>query len=221
MSMKRVAMAAAVAGMGGVPAVSTAEMSANVGYVSEYVFRGLYQAESSASAGFDYENAGFYAGTWWADVGDGLEQDLYLGYGGGNDDFSWAVGYTGYFYTDDFDDTYHEINLGVGAGLFSLDVAVGEWDGFGVSQDYTFTSLTLAPGDAYVTFGSFSQDFDGDYIEFGYGRSVMDEIDLSVALLYSDELDTAGNGFVAPGVLDTEWNLVFGISKSFTIGGAE
>lgn len=209
----------AVLGMG-VPAVSSADVSANVGFVTEYVFRGIYQAESSASAGIDYEDdSGFYAGTWGADVGDGLETDLYFGYGGGGGDFSWSVGYTGYFYSDDFDDTYNEINLGVGYGLFSLDVAVGEWDGFGASQDYTFTSLTLAPGNGpYVTLGSHGRDFDGDYLELGYGRSVMDEIDLSIALLYSDDLDVAGNGFVAPGELDTEWNLVFGVSKSFGVG---
>lgn len=218
MTKNKLAAAAAALGIGAVPAVSTADVSANVGFVTEYVFRGVYQAESSASAGLDYESdSGFYAGTWGADVGDGLETDVYFGYGGGGDDFSWGVGYTGYFYTDDFDDTYHEANLSVGYGMFSLDVAIGEWDGFGVSQDYTFTSLTLAPGNAYVTFGTWGDDFDGDYFEAGYGITVMDEIDLSVALLYSDELDTAGNGFVAPGVLDTEWNLVFGVSKSFAV----
>ena len=30
---------------------------------------------SSASAGVDYEEGGFYIGTWAADVGDGLEID--------------------------------------------------------------------------------------------------------------------------------------------------
>lgn len=218
MTNRTLAAVVTLFGVGAVPAVATADVSANVGFVTEYVFRGIYQAESSASAGVDYESgAGFYAGTWWADVGDGLEQDLYFGYGGGEDEFSWGVGYTGYFYTDDFDDTYHELNLGVGYGIFSVDVAVGEWDGFGLSQDYTFTLLTLSPGDGpYISYGSFGQDFDGDYLEFGYGTTVMDDLDVSVAVLYSDELDTAGNGFVAPGTLDTEWNIVFGITKNIS-----
>ena len=70
--------------------------------------------------------SGFYVGTWAADVGDGLEVDGYFGYGGEVGDFSYSVGYTGYFYTGDFDDTYQEINLGAGFGIVTLDVAVGE-----------------------------------------------------------------------------------------------
>ena len=34
--------------------------------------------------GADYENGGFYIGTWAADVGDGLEVDYYFGYGVAN-----------------------------------------------------------------------------------------------------------------------------------------
>ena len=67
------------------PAVSMAQWSANVGYVSDYIYRGIFQTESSASAGIDYEGEnGFYVGTWGADVGDGIETDLYFGYGGGS-----------------------------------------------------------------------------------------------------------------------------------------
>ena len=59
-----------------------ADWSANVGIVSDYHFRGIQQTESaSASAGVDYENGGFYAGVWTAEVEDGLEVDLYGGYG--------------------------------------------------------------------------------------------------------------------------------------------
>ena len=66
-----------------VPAVSMAVVSANFGFVTDYVYRGIYQAPSSASAGIDYENEnGFYIGTWGADVGVGIETDVYFGYGG-------------------------------------------------------------------------------------------------------------------------------------------
>ena len=51
--------------------IATAEMSYNVGYVSEYYYRGFFQQNSSASAGADYESGGFSAGGWSADVGDG------------------------------------------------------------------------------------------------------------------------------------------------------
>ena len=55
-----------------------AEWSANVGMVSDYHFRGIQQTQSaSASAGVDYEKGGFYAGSWAAEVEDGLEVDFY------------------------------------------------------------------------------------------------------------------------------------------------
>ena len=57
-----------------------ADLSANLGFASEYHYRGIFQKNSSASGGLDYEAGGFYAGTWAADVGDGLEVDGYFGF---------------------------------------------------------------------------------------------------------------------------------------------
>ena len=108
---------------------ATAEMSFNVGYVSEYYYRGFFQKNSSASAGADYESGGFYAGVWSADVGDGLEVDGYFGYGADLGDLSVSVGFTGYYYTGDFDDTYEEINTNFGYGPVSLEYSAGTWDG--------------------------------------------------------------------------------------------
>ena len=64
---------------------AAAEWSGNLGYASEYHYRGILQKNSSASGGLDYESGGFYAGTWAADVGDGLEIDGYFGFGGETD----------------------------------------------------------------------------------------------------------------------------------------
>lgn len=198
---------------GFVPAVTMADVSANVGMVSDYLYRGIYQTDASASAGLDYENEnGFYAGTWGADVGDGVEADLYFGYGSGIGDFSWGVGYTGYYYTDGFDDTYTEINLGIGYGMFSLDFASGEWGGNGTPEGYTFTSLTAdLPNGLYFTYGDFGNEFAGSYFEAGYGFD-WNGFDLSVALVTSDDLQVSQNSKTA------EYNLAFGISKSISIG---
>ena len=50
-------------------AVALEGVSGNVGLVSQYLFRGIAQTSTaSASAGLDYENGGFYLGTWAADV---------------------------------------------------------------------------------------------------------------------------------------------------------
>ena len=77
-------------------------ISYNVGFASEYWYRGVYQSESSVSFGADYETSNFYAGTWWADVDQGVEYDIYAGYGfsiGGADLY---IGATGYYYSDNF-----------------------------------------------------------------------------------------------------------------------
>ena len=107
---------------------ASADWSANLGWASEYHYCGIFQASSSASGGLDFARGGFYAGTWAADVGDGLEVDGYFGYGREIGDFTYGVGFTGYYYTGDFDDTYQEINLTAGYGLLTLDVAVGEYE---------------------------------------------------------------------------------------------
>ena len=191
-----------------------AEWSANLGWASEYHFRGFFQHSSSASGGVDYESGGFYAGTWAADVGDGLEVDGYLGYGATVGDVDLSVGYTGYFYTGDFDDTYQEINLGASFGILSLDVAIGEYDGDfdeltpGDQQDYTYYALTLEQDGFYATYAGFSQDIEGEYLELGYGTTVTDaEIDLGVALILAND-DLIG---------EDDESLVFTIGKSFDL----
>ena len=45
-------------------------ISYNVGYMSEYWYRGAYQAESSMSFGADVEMGSMYVGMWGADVSD-------------------------------------------------------------------------------------------------------------------------------------------------------
>ena len=175
-----------------VTSAANADWSANLGFASDYYYRGFFQKQSSASGGIDYQAGGFYAGVWAADVGgdiapDGVEIDGYFGYGLDVDGVSLSVGYTGYFYTGDFDDTYQEINLGAGIGILSLDVALGEYENFnGPTNDYTYYALTLEKNGFYGKYAGFSQDFTGEYFEAGYGTSVAD-FDVGVYLLFSNE----------------------------------
>ena len=190
-----------------VTGVANAEWSANVGFASEYHYRGILQKSSSANGGVDYESGGFYAGTWAADVGDGMEVDLYGGYSADVADVNLSVGFTGYYYTGDFDDTYQEINLGAAYGLLTLDVAVGQYDNFaGPTQDYTYYALTVEKNGFYGKYGGFSQDADGEYLEVGYGATVAD-IDLGVSLIFAND-DLVG---------DAEESVVFTISKAFDL----
>jgi uncharacterized protein (TIGR02001 family) len=190
--------------------VAQADWTANVGFASDYYYRGIFQAAASPSVGLDYEQSGFYVGTWAADVDNGLEVDGYFGYGGELQDFSYNIGYIGYFYTSDFDDTYHEINLGGSYGIATIDVAIGRYDNFdGPTLDYTYYALTLEKNGFYAKYAGFSQDASGSYFEGGYGATVAD-IDLGISLIINDkDLDVrAGDG---------EEVLVFTIGKSFDI----
>jgi uncharacterized protein (TIGR02001 family) len=189
---------------------SAAEFSANAGVMSDYIFRGIKQADAGAFGGLDWEHAGFYAGTWAADVGLGLEYDLYAGYGGSVGEFAYGIGYTGYFYTDDFDDTYRELNLSVGYGLFSVDYAHGRYDNFdGPSQDYGFFLGTLEYDGFYLSYGKFTKDFAGHYWEAGYGTEVAG-FDTSVAIIFSsDEFEHH------PAGISGETFLVFTLGKTF------
>jgi uncharacterized protein (TIGR02001 family) len=220
--MKTILKSGLVAVLLAASATASADWSANLGFASEYYYRGIFQSSSSASGGLDFESGGFYAGTWAADVGDGLEVDLYGGYGGEVGDFSWGVGFTGYYYTGDFDETYQEINLSAGYSIVTLDVAIGEWDsppgdavcnptipptGCNPSKsDYTFYSLTVEKNGFYGKYGAFEQDFEGSYFEAGYGATVS-EIDLGVSLIFSDS-DLVG---------ESDEAIVFTIGKSFDL----
>ncbi len=168
-------------------ATASAEWSANIGWASDYYYRGVFQKASSANGGIDFAANGFYAGTWAADVGDGLEIDGYFGYGGEMDDFSYGVGFTGYYYTGDFDDTYEEINLSLGYSFVTFEYSAGRYKNFTeATADYGYYAVTAEYKGFYGKYAGFSQDFDGEYIELGYGTTVAD-IDLGLSLIANDK----------------------------------
>ncbi len=189
-----------------------ADWSANVGLVSDYHFRGIQQTESaSASAGIDYTDGGVYAGLWTAEVEDGLEVDLYGGYGHAFENgLELGIGFTSYQYTGDFDSEYNEVNLTGGFGMVSFEYSFGEWkgpvagEGMGVDSDYSFYAVTLEKNGFYGTFGAWGNDFDGEYTEFGYGTSY-EGFDLGVGLVFSGS------------DLDDSESLYFSIGKSFDL----
>ncbi len=190
------------------------EVSTNLGYASEYYYRGVFQNESSASGGIDYEEEGFYGGLWGADVGDGLEYDLYAGYNFNvTDQFGASVGFTNYYYTGEFDDTYEEINLGLSYQFLSIGYSIGTWDGGdAANDDYDFLEITLEHEGFYGTYGTFGDEFDGDYIEFGFGADI-GGFDTTISLVFSseelsDQLNSAGEPTESEA-------LIFTVSKSF------
>ena len=161
-------------------AAQEAEVSANAGWVSQYFYRGIFQKNSSASAGLDVGFGALSLGTWLADVEDGIEVDLYgsvgVDVGGG----SLSVGGIAYLYTGEFDDTYLEVNLGAGYGPLSVEFSIGQYDGFGDPADYWFAAVTAEHEGFYGTVAGFGADFTGNYGEVGYGFSAA-ELDWTIS----------------------------------------
>src|SRR5690606_34855209 len=89
-------------------------LAGNVGFFSEYIFRGLKQTDGKPAlqGGFDYSHSsGFYAGTWASNVSwledsqaatgyssSSLEWDFYGGYKGAIGDFGYDLGLLYYWY---------------------------------------------------------------------------------------------------------------------------
>lgn len=189
------------------------EWTGNVGFDSEYVFRGIPQSDSSVNGGADFEsgigdtNFGYYIGTWAADVEDGLEIDYYGGVTASVGDVGFLVGYTYYDYTDDFDDTYQEFNFGIDWSFLSLAAAIGEYDNFaGPTQDYDYYELTLSNNGFFATVGTFRDDFDGEFVQVGYGTAIAG-VDVTASYIYS-------NGDLLGGSSDS--TLIVQASKGFS-----
>ena len=82
------------------------EISANMGLLSDYIFRGVHQSDASANGGIDLGYGPLYAGVWAADLDNdnGLEYDVYAGVDFAiGENYHAGIGYSIYRYTDDSD----------------------------------------------------------------------------------------------------------------------
>jgi uncharacterized protein (TIGR02001 family) len=186
------------------------DFSANLGFNSEYIYRGIPQKSSSAFAGLDWAKSGFNLGAWTADVGDGLEIDYYGGYSFEAGDWGFSLGGTWYTYTGDFDDEYLEANVGVSWKFLSFAAAFGQYDS-DPKQDYQFYSVTASHNGFYGTIGTFADDFDGSYYEAGYSNELSVKetylFDYGISVVYSDSTLLGG---------DSDTNINFQIKRNFS-----
>jgi uncharacterized protein (TIGR02001 family) len=149
------------------PAIHT--LTANVGVVSDYVFRGISQTQHQAAlqGGVDYAHvSGLYVGVWgstleWADrkdlqiqKGNHVELDLYGGYKNTIGDFGYDVGAIRYFYPGDF-----QSGAGVTANTTEAYIA-GSWKFISLKYNHVLsnsifnwggtTSSTKSQGSGYT-----------------------------------------------------------------------
>lgn len=220
-----------------IPAAAQAEtqvgdfaLSANVGLVSDYVFRGISQSDEgpAVQGGFDVSHSsGIYAGIWGSNVdfNDGdeanVEIDYYLGYANEYQGLSYDLGVLYYTYPGaDSDLDYDFVEF---AGALGYDFDVLALSGslnyspefFGDTGDAFYYAAAVdvpLPYELSLSAHVGYQDVDDavDYTDWslGLGYNVAG-FDLSLAY-YDTDLDEPSE--CADGCSE---RIVFGVSKSF------
>lgn len=146
---------------------------ANVGFTSDYVFRGISLSDNGPAiqGGADYVASSYYAGVWGSSVSDGLELDVYAGLTPETGPVAWDLGFIAYFYPGandgaaEFD--YVELKVAGELALTERLSAGGSvyWSGdnWGGTGEATYIELTgrYAISDAFA----FSAAFGNQTIE--------------------------------------------------------
>lgn len=205
------------------------EVSGNVTLTSDYVFRGFTQAneDPAIQGGLDWDSgAGFYLGTWGSNVnfGDGdeasVELDVYGGYAGEIDGFSYDVGFLYYWYPGaasalsyDFWEVYGSVGYDFGPAAVSFGLAYTP-DNFGGTDDglYFQGGISVPLGDMFsmdanLNYSDVDPAFGDDYFDWNVGATASFEW-FDADLRYIDT-DISG----CTGVCDSR--VVFSVSRSF------
>ena len=159
--------------------IAAAELSANAGIFSNYIWRGVTQTSDAAAGqgGLDWGgDSGLYAGTWVSTLGTGggYEMDVYGGFAGDHFD----VGAITYQYPVDTSINFTEVYasgsiVGITAGVaYTVDKA-GDADDINdlyIHAGYDFSAKDIDYS-IYVGDYSFDADSSGDYSHYGASLS--------------------------------------------------
>ena len=202
-----------------------AEISGNIGIASNYIWRGMTQTvdQAAVSGGLDYSHAsGLYAGLWVSNVdfsglGDGYENDYYVGYAGKAGEVGYDVGLITYAYpvTPDFNFTEFYVKASFGpVGLSvnqTIDNAHGN-DGGVFAEDDLYISVSADITDSISVYaGNYSFDAPGadvaDYSHFGVSVS---KDDFTFAIDKNDADDPAAYDSSADNMrMTVSWSKAF------------
>jgi uncharacterized protein (TIGR02001 family) len=168
--------------------VASAEITANAGIFSNYIWRGVTQTSDQAAGqgGIDWSGGpGFYAGTWVSNVdfdgtGSGYEMDVYGGWGGEAGNFGWDLGVITYQYpvspSSNFTEVYATGSIvGFTAGIwYTVDKASGITNPAGDDDIYLYGAYDFTAKDIdYSLFiGNYSIDADSNADYTHYGASI-------------------------------------------------
>ena len=212
-----------------------AEISANVGFVTEYSFRGIAQSDENIAVqgGFDISHSsGLYTGIWGSNVdfNDGdeasVEVDIYGGYSGSVNNVDYDIGVIYYAYPGadsslNYDFWEGSFALGYNFDMFSASASINySPEYFGDSGDAQYYALGIdvpLPSDFTLSGHVGYQEIDDnaafgtpDYTDWSVGLGyTLEGFDLSLQYVDTD-LDEPGE--CTDGC---EERIMFGVSRSF------
>ncbi|MDX2224050.1 MAG: TorF family putative porin [Rhodospirillaceae bacterium] len=204
-------------------------IAGSVALTSDYMFRGISQTQSDPAVQGSLtwnSGVGFYAGFWGTNVeftpGDNadLELDLYAGYAGSVDKFTYDIGVIYYAYPGARNGTdygYVEGALKVGYDFGPAIWSAGFYytpDNFAGTEDGVYLTTGLAVPfadsfkiDANIGRAEVNPAFGADYFDWNVGLTVMTPL-VDLGVRYHDtDVSTCGN------LCDAR--VVFTLSKSF------
>lgn len=168
--------------------VAAADVTANAGVFSNYIWRGVTQTDDSAAGqgGIDYSHeSGAYAGVWTSTIDGGQEVDLYVGFAGELDKFGYDLGAITYQYPQSTSGNFTEITAsgsytfdyitGKAGVAYTVDSANGNSGGafdtgdiyYSGSVDYPVGETTVSVFGGHYSFDNDSKSNDLDYSHYG------------------------------------------------------
>lgn len=195
-----------------VSAQAADSVSANVGFTSDYLWRGMTQTDGAAaiSGGLDYSAAsGFYAGTWASNIDFGddatYEWDVYAGYAGEASGIGYDVGYIYYAYPNGDDLDFSEVYASLSYAFLSVGVAAlvdSDFDKDFGDDLYYNADMTYDVGGVELGFHVGYYDIDGSDSQTDYNISLskngftfmiadtdIDGDDVKAVITYSVDID--------------------------------
>lgn len=186
------ATAVSIASMAGMISTAQAEITGNVGVVSQYIFRGGVENDGpSVQGGLDWaSDNGLYAGYWGSNLGygdddsNGFENDLYIGWGGG-ESFTWDIGFLYYAYLNVSDADTPELYGSIGFGPVTLGTTYAVDDSNWTNKGDMYWTLA-AEGDVAGGFtlgakaGFYTYEKEGEFIS-STSSSGFRDLDFSIS----------------------------------------
>ncbi|MDP3802956.1 TorF family putative porin [Brevundimonas sp.] len=197
------ALTAALLTAGAANAQSAPEVAWNIGFVSDYVFRGYSQTDEDPAlqGGVDLTAGSFYAGAWASNVDFGddteAEVDLYGGFRTEAAGFALDFGAVGYFYVeapDGADYDYVEFKAAASRAIGPVTAGAAVYyspDFFGLDEEATYVegNVAFAPADKWTVsaaVGYQALDVNDDYTTWNAGAAYALTDHLAIDVRYHD-----------------------------------